>query len=124
LLLGLVALAGCRHSANAPDSKPSVIAAGEIGSKLPNFTLKDLQGQEISSAGLIGKVVIIDFWATWCGPCKKEMPSYQRLLDRYGARKDSLLSGLNLTSWRTQKMRLILQKRSESIILSPRRQTV
>ena len=41
------------------------IAAGEIGSRLPEFSIKDLQGHPISSADLKGKVVIIDFWATW-----------------------------------------------------------
>jgi thiol-disulfide isomerase/thioredoxin len=64
----------------------AVIAAGDIGSQLPDFTVKDLQGHEISSADLRGKVVLIDFWATWCQPCKKEMPGYQKLLDRYGSR--------------------------------------
>ncbi len=44
----------------------------------------DLQGKEISSTNLCGKVVLVDFWATWCQPCKKEMPGYQKLLDRYG----------------------------------------
>jgi thiol-disulfide isomerase/thioredoxin len=47
---------------------------------------KDLQGQSISSVDLKGKVVLIDFWATWCQPCKKEMPGYQKLLDQYGSR--------------------------------------
>jgi len=60
------------------------IAAGEIGSKLPKFKVKDLRGHEISSANLQGKVVLIDFWATWCQPCRKEMPGYQKLLERYG----------------------------------------
>jgi thiol-disulfide isomerase/thioredoxin len=62
------------------------MAAGEIGSRLPDFSMKDLQGREISSADLRGKVVLIDFWATWCQPCKKETPGYQRLLDRYSPR--------------------------------------
>jgi thiol-disulfide isomerase/thioredoxin len=72
--------AGCFHvvAANA--------AAGEIGSHLPVFELKDLHGHELSSTDLAGKVVLIDFWATWCQPCKKEMPGYQELLDRYGSR--------------------------------------
>jgi thiol-disulfide isomerase/thioredoxin len=87
LSLAAAGLAGCdQHSASPPLPKEAGIAAGEIGSRLPNFSVKDLQGREISSADLRGKVVLIDFWATWCQPCKQEMPGYQRLLDRYGAR--------------------------------------
>jgi thiol-disulfide isomerase/thioredoxin len=67
-------------------AKKSVIAAGEIGSRLPDFSVKDLQGRQISSVDLRGKVVLIDFWATWCQPCKKEMPGYQKLVDNCGSR--------------------------------------
>jgi thiol-disulfide isomerase/thioredoxin len=87
LSLAVVGLAGCNeHSASPPQPKIEKIAAGEIGSRLPDFSVKDLQGREISSADLHGKVVLIDFWATWCQPCKQEMPGYQKLLDRYGVR--------------------------------------
>ena len=87
LSLASTGLAGCnQHSASPPQSKKAVIAAGEIGSRLPDFSVKDLQGHEIPSAELRGKVVLIDFWATWCQPCKQEMPGYQKLVDRYGAR--------------------------------------
>ena len=87
LLLGfcLIALAGCNeHPASSP-SPGKQAAAGEIGSNLPTFSVKDLRGHSISSGDLRGKVVLIDFWATWCQPCKKEMPGYQRLADRYGS---------------------------------------
>src|ERR1700675_16405 len=85
LSLAAVGLVGCKqHSASPPQPKAALIAAGEIGSRLPEFSVKDLQGREISSADLRDKVVLIDFWATWCQPCKKEMPGYQKLLDRYG----------------------------------------
>jgi thiol-disulfide isomerase/thioredoxin len=69
-----------------PAARQTGIAPGEIGSGLPEFSMKDLRGEELSSADLKGKVVLVDFWATWCQPCKKEMPGYQRLLDLYGKR--------------------------------------
>jgi len=87
LSLSAVGLVGCnRDSASPPQPKDPVIAAGEIGSRLPDFSVKDLQGREVSSVDLRGKVVLVDFWATWCQPCKKEMPGYQKLLDSYGSR--------------------------------------
>jgi thiol-disulfide isomerase/thioredoxin len=79
-------LTGCnQHPASLPAAKENVIAAGEIGSRLPDFSATGLQGRPVSSADLRGKVVLIDFWATWCQPCRKEMPGYQKLLDRYGS---------------------------------------
>jgi thiol-disulfide isomerase/thioredoxin len=87
LTLAGLGLAGCKqHPASSPQPKQAAIAAGEIGSHLPEFSVKDLQGREISSADLRGKVVLVDFWATWCQPCKKEMPGYQKLLNLYGPR--------------------------------------
>jgi len=87
LSLSAVGLVGCnQHSASPVQPREPVIAAGEIGSRLPDFSLKDLQGHALSSADLRGKVVLVDFWATWCQPCKKEMPGYQKLVDRYGSR--------------------------------------
>jgi thiol-disulfide isomerase/thioredoxin len=74
------------HPAKPPAAQQPEIAAGEIGSHLPQFSLKALRGKELSSADLTGKVVLVDFWATWCQPCKKEMPGYQKLADTYRKR--------------------------------------
>src|SRR5215472_3970202 len=88
-LLSIMLLAGlavhAQHAEGPANLQTDTVALGEIGSHLPDFSLKDLQGHPISSADLKGKVVIIDFWATWCGPCKQEMPGYQKLLERYGS---------------------------------------
>jgi thiol-disulfide isomerase/thioredoxin len=85
LMLGL---GGCSHAksiSTQAQTKPE-ISAGEIGSRLPAFSVTDMRGRPLSSAELQGKVVLVDFWATWCEPCKREMPGYQKLLDRYGSR--------------------------------------
>lgn len=87
LSLAVVWLAGCAQHTRIPaEQKEPTIKPGEIGSELPEFSIKDLRGHKISSSELRGKVVLIDFWATWCQPCKKEMPGYQALLDKYGSR--------------------------------------
>jgi thiol-disulfide isomerase/thioredoxin len=49
----------------------------------PPFTMRDLAGREISSASLRGKVVILNFWATWCGPCRAEIPDLVALQEKY-----------------------------------------
>ncbi|MGA8222151.1 MAG: redoxin domain-containing protein [Candidatus Acidiferrales bacterium] len=90
LLLVILVAAGVAtwkpHPAGLPGAQQVEIPVGEIGSRLPDFSLKDLRGKGLTSADLKGKVVLVDFWATWCQPCKKEMPGYQKLLDAYGNR--------------------------------------
>ena len=48
-----------------------------------NFTLKTLDGKQVSLDDLRGKVVFLNFWATWCGPCRQEMPSMEALYQRF-----------------------------------------
>ncbi len=56
----------------------------EIGDRLPEFSAVSLEGEEVSSADLEGEVVLLTVWATWCGPCRLEMPSIQAAYDRFG----------------------------------------
>lgn len=57
----------------------------------PAFSLKELSGTTVSLSDYKGKVVLLDFWATFCGPCLKEMPRLQKLHQEYGARGFSVL---------------------------------
>ncbi|WP_394129925.1 TlpA family protein disulfide reductase [Shewanella maritima] len=53
------------------------------GQVAPDFTLKSMQGQNLNLAEQRGEIIIINFWASWCGPCRKEMPVLQKLQDKY-----------------------------------------
>lgn len=62
------------------------------GTDMPAFTLRALDGHPVASSELKGKVVLLNFWATWCGPCKDEMPSLERLRKQFDQSEVVLLS--------------------------------
>lgn len=49
----------------------------------PSFTLKNLEGEDVSLKDYRGKIVFVNFWATWCGPCRMEIPHFVKLVDKY-----------------------------------------
>ena len=77
IVIGIaVMLAACTSGGNRePEAKG--------GEKMAAFALEDLDGNVFDSSQLSGKVAIIDFWATWCPPCKKEIPHFIELYDEY-----------------------------------------
>jgi thiol-disulfide isomerase/thioredoxin len=78
------------YAAAKPD-EPKLLA---VGSKAPNWELKDPSGKVHTLSEYEGKIVLMDFWATWCGPCKKAMPGVQALHEKY-ADKGVVVLGIN-----------------------------
>jgi len=83
--LALVA-ACCAASAAGGELKPW------SGGATPSLALRDLQGKEHKLADYRGKVVLLNFWATWCDPCREEMPSMQRLQDKLAGQPFAILA--------------------------------
>lgn len=87
-LLVLVALGGAAAAVGLD-------APAQAASAASDFTLRDINGNSVSLASLKGKVIIVSFWATWCGPCKEEMPHLQAM---YAELADKGLVVLSISS--------------------------
>jgi thiol-disulfide isomerase/thioredoxin len=76
-----------------PASSPDAMLTSSplIGKPAPNFTLQDLSGKKISLDSYKGKALMINFWATWCGPCKIETPWLVELRNEYSPRGFEIL---------------------------------
>jgi len=83
LILIVMVLAGCWSYQPSGDGS---VGVSQQKSMAPEFELERVTGGTLSSSDLKGKVVIVDFWATWCEPCIAEIPNYNRIQDTYAAR--------------------------------------
>lgn len=80
---------------------PNGDAANEEIKLAPDFQVYDNDGNLVSLSDKFGKPIVVNFWATWCGPCKAELPTFQKMYNQYG--EDIEFMMVNLTSGREKE---------------------
>ncbi len=101
LALFTLPLAYSEAALDAEPAAPAAVAAAQ-GAACPanakpanlGFTLKDMHGKDVNLAQFKGRIILLNFWATWCGPCKAEIPSFVELQRQYS--KDLVILGLSV----------------------------
>lgn len=79
-----------------PDSaETEQIPAEQESAKVIDFTMENMAGEEITLYSLVGKPLVLNFWASWCGPCKMELPDFQDAYEKYDGEVEFVL--VNMT---------------------------
>jgi len=111
----LLMVGGSIYLVSAGSLRPQEEPAAEVavGGQAPDFTLTDMEGRSVNLAALRGKVVLVNFWATWCPPCRAEMPSMEKL---YHLLKDEdfVMLAINIEADGQQTVARFLEKNRHS----------
>jgi peroxiredoxin len=100
--LGAFALIAASLAAGAQTARTHPL----VGRQPPAFTRRDLNGQSIRLGSLRGKVVLLNFWASWCAPCQQEMPAFESWQREYGSRGLQVI-GISMDDDRESAQRLV-----------------
>jgi thiol-disulfide isomerase/thioredoxin len=90
-------------------SAPASAGASEQLAALPTLSLKDFDGKAMTSDQFKGNVLVVDFWATWCGPCIIEIPEFNRLQEKY-AGKGVKVIGVTLASGEAKEVKPFISR--------------
>jgi cytochrome c biogenesis protein CcmG, thiol:disulfide interchange protein DsbE len=93
ILISCVAGYSCSRKHEGTDDKP--LSAAQAGDVAPDFRLQDLQGRDVTLSEFRGKVVLLEFWATWCPPCRATVPELVSVQEKYKDR-DFVVLGISM----------------------------
>jgi peroxiredoxin len=119
IVCALALLAGC-SAPSASRSEPARAAAKAHADRkaAPDFTLKDANGSNVTLADYRGKVVLLNFWATWCGPCQIEIPWFQEFEQQYKSKGFEVLGvSMDEDGWAAVKPYMATHKLNYRILL-------
>lgn len=115
-ILVLILTAGLLISGCSSSSEPE---GPQIGNLAPDFQLQNLEGETISLSGLRGKPVFVNFWASWCPPCRDEMPFIQEIFeDKEWQDKGLIILAVNLTYSKSSETPAAVKDFMQSLNLS------
>ncbi len=87
VVMAVLTAVSCRQGVETPGADQSSL----VGKTAPDFALTDLSGKTVRLADFKGKVILLDFWATWCAPCREEIPYFVELQKQYAEKGFTLL---------------------------------
>ncbi len=100
-------------------SMPFLLFAGGIGAQAPDFSLPDLNDQQIALKHYQGQVILLNFWASWCAPCREELPALERLHHRF-QEKGFKVVGINIDKKRKNAAKYVTEfNLSFPVLLDP-----
>ena len=98
----MLILVGCTQT-KAGEDVSDVPVKPKVGFRAPDFTLTDLNGNKVKLSDFKGKVVFLNFWATWCPPCRAEMPHIQEIHEKKGNKVKILAVNVKESSEQVKK---------------------
>lgn len=109
LLMALLLVTGFSFLGLAENSIQAAEVGTSVGLEAPDFSLKDVNDNQVKLSDYRGKKVFLNFWASWCPPCKKEMPDMQKLHENYG--QEVVILAVNVGESKSVALNYLMQNK-------------